>query len=394
MYQRVGPSAFKKDLTNITALCKALGDPQEKFRAIHVAGTNGKGSVSHMLASILQEAGYNTGLYTSPHLKDFTERVRINGEPISQDAVVSFVVKNKELFDEVKPSFFEMTVAMAFEHFVQEDIDVAVVETGLGGRFDSTNILIPLFSLITTIGLDHQQFLGDTLGQIAMEKAGIIKSGKPVIVSDSHPETEPVFREKAAEVGAPIYFADQSVMDEAAQHIVCDLKGDYQRPNIKLVMAAAAGLHATGLEIPPEAILNGFAKVRANTGFRGRWEVLQDKPKVIADCGHNVDGISYVVDQLLQEHYKQLHIVWGSVADKDLKPVLELLPNDAKYYFCKPDIPRGLDAVELQRVAKSVSLDGELYDSVNEAFMAAKFEAADDDVVFVGGSTFVVAEVI
>lgn len=390
MYQRQGASAFKKDLTNTIAISEHLGNPHHKFKSIHVAGTNGKGSTSHMLASILQEAGYKVGLYTSPHLKDFRERIKINGEMISRNAVINFVKKNQSFLEKQQLSFFEMTVGLAYDYFAKQKVDIAVVEVGLGGRLDSTNIIIPVVSVITNIGLDHTQMLGDTLEKIAFEKAGIIKENIPVVIGERQEETEHVFIEIAKNKSAPIYFAE----DKAIDIYESDLKGNYQQKNIKTVVTTSYILKEKGFTITEKHIENGLLHVVKNTGLLGRWQVLQKEPTVICDTAHNREGLAYVMKQLGEQHFNKLHIVLGVVNDKDLQSVLPLFPKDATYYFCKPDVPRGLEAQMLREKAKEYDLLGKRYNSVREAHNEALKSADTDDLIFVGGSTFVVAEVV
>ncbi|CAM1370282.1 Tetrahydrofolate synthase [Tenacibaculum litoreum] len=387
MYQRQGQTAFKKDLTNIIALCDELDNPQKKFKTIHVGGTNGKGSTSHMIASILQEAGYKVGLYTSPHLKNFTERIRINGEEITKESVVTFIEKNKVFLEEQGLSFFEMTVGMALEEFANQKVDIAIIEVGLGGRLDSTNIIMPEVSVITNIGLDHTQFLGETLPEIAFEKAGIIKKNISVVIGERQKETEKVFITKAEECNAPIVFAS----DEEKNYRT-DLLGDYQKNNVTTAVIAIQQLK--GFTITEENIKRGVLNVVKNTNLKGRWQVLQEYPKVVCDTAHNKEGLFYTLKQLKKENYKQLHIVLGVVSDKDLNEILPMFPEKAKYYFCKPNIPRGLSAEELQEQAKVFGLRGEVFCSVNEAFEKSRALASKEDVIYVGGSTFVVAEIL
>lgn len=388
MYQRQGASAFKKDLTNIRLFCDFLKDPQEKFKSIHIAGTNGKGSTSHMLASVLQEAGYKVGLYTSPHLKDFRERIRVNGKPIPQREVVSFIKESKEFLENHKLSFFEMTVGMAFEHFVKEKVELAVIEVGLGGRLDSTNIINPVLSVITNIGLDHTQFLGETLPEIAFEKAGIIKEGVPVVISQQQPETSPVFLKKAKECKAPLYFAEDAVYP----YYELDLKGIYQHKNIKGVLKSLDVLRDLGFRIDEKDVREGLRQVVKNTGLKGRWQLLRQAPKVICDTAHNSDGLKLVLSQLAMEKYHNLHMVLGFVNDKELGDILPLFPKDADYYFCKPDIPRGLEVEILSEKARAAGLSGDTFKSVAAAYSAALEASETNDLIFVGGSTFVVAE--
>ena len=413
MYQRIGGAAYKPNLNNTIALLDLLGNPHHDFKSIHVAGTNGKGSTSHLLASIFQEAGYKTGLYTSPHLRDFRERIRINGEMISQDQVCAFIEKHKEQFESLQLSFFEMTVGMAFDYFSKEKVDIAIVEVGMGGRLDSTNLITPELSVITNIGLDHVQFLGDTLEKIAGEKAGIIKENIPVVIGETQPETRPVFEKKAAECHSPIFFADQ-IFDCDKIHIeskmvqkydlwknnelyleACEipLMGNYQKKNITTVMGAIDLLREQ-YHLSDDDIRYGIANVIRNTHLMGRWQILNDDPLTIADTGHNVDGIREVISQLAEMNYNKLHFVIGMVNDKDIDHVLQLLPHHCEYYFCKADIPRGLDAKILADKAFEYGLRGKVYDSVRDAYQSAVNAAHFDDVVFVGGSNFIVAEVV
>jgi dihydrofolate synthase/folylpolyglutamate synthase len=389
MFQTQGASAYKKDLTNTHLLMKQLNHPELKFKSIHVAGTNGKGSTSSMIASILQEAGYKVGLYTSPHLKDFRERIRINGETISEDFVVDFVKNNKAFFEQHQLSFFEMTVGLAFDYFAKEQVDVAVIEVGMGGRLDSTNVITPLVSVITNIGFDHTQFLGDTLPKIAFEKAGVIKRNIPVVIGEYADETKPVFEEKASTEGAPIYFAQ----DQSEVGYECALKGDYQKQNMKTVLKAVELLQ-NAFEISDLHIQNGFKKVISNTGLLGRWQILNEKPFVVTDTAHNAHGLKIVLSQIQKHEFETLHIVLGVVNDKDLDSILPLFPKNAKYYFCKPNLPRGLDAAVLRDVASKYGLKGMVYNSVTEAYENALDSAIVTDFIYVGGSTFVVAEII
>ncbi|WP_158838733.1 bifunctional folylpolyglutamate synthase/dihydrofolate synthase [Polaribacter sp. L3A8] len=387
MYQREGKIAFKKDLTNTLVLSKELNFPEKKFKSIHVGGTNGKGSTSHMLASILQEAGYKVGLYTSPHLKNFTERIRINGAEISEKKVSSFIEQHKVFLEKQRLSFFEMTVGLAFDYFAEEKVDIAIIEVGLGGRLDSTNIITPEVSVITNIGLDHTQFLGETLPEIAFEKAGIIKNKIPVVIGEEQEAVKSVFIAKAEECKAPISFASND-----AKSYKTDLLGDYQQKNTKTAVAAIKKL--TGFTISTENIEKGLLNVVKNTNLKGRWQILQENPKVICDTAHNKDGLSIVLDQLKKETFKKRHFVLGVVSDKKLEEVLPLFPKEAEYYFCKPDIPRGMSEVVLQDKAKEFGLIGKKYSSVEVAFENALLNANQGDIIYVGGSTFVVAEII
>ena len=387
MYQNDGSTAFKKDLTNILALSKELGFPEQKFKSIHVAGTNGKGSTSHMLASILQEAGYKVGLYTSPHLKNFTERIRINGVEISEEKVTEFINGNKDFLEQQKMSFFEMTVGLAFDYFASEKVDIAIIEVGLGGRLDSTNSITPEVAVITNIGLDHTQFLGETLPEIAFEKAGIIKKNIPVVIGEEQAAVKSVFIAKAAKESAPIYFAS-----DASRTYISDLLGDYQIQNSKT--AAAAIKRLKGYQVSKENIKNGLLNVVKNTNLKGRWQVLQEHPKVICDTAHNKEGLAIVLNQLKKQPFKKLHIVLGVVADKKLETILPLFPSSAHYYFCKPAISRGLSEAILEANAKKFNLVGEKYSSVKLALKSALLNANQQDIIYVGGSTFVVAEII
>ena len=390
MYQRQGKTAFKKDLSNTLKLAEHLNNPENKFKSVHVAGTNGKGSTSHILASVLQEAGYKVGLYTSPHLKDFRERIKINEQEVSKHFVIGFIKRNKDFFEANKLSFFEMTVGMAFDYFAKQNIDIAVVEVGLGGRLDSTNIVTPEVSVITNIGLDHTQFLGDTLEAIAFEKGGIIKPNIPVVIGETQKETAPVFKSLAKSCDSEILFADQLVSEVYKS----DLIGSYQSKNIKTVVQTVKQLQGKGFKISKKNIKQGLLKVVKNTGLLGRWQILKERPKVVCDTGHNREGLIYVMQQLSNETFESLHIVFGVVNDKDLRYILDLLPKKATYYFCKPNISRGLDAEELQQTFSSYKLKGRAYKSVNEAYNSALNNARKDDFIYVGGSTFVVAEII
>ncbi|MDT3402487.1 bifunctional folylpolyglutamate synthase/dihydrofolate synthase [Mucilaginibacter terrae] len=421
MFTRVGASAFKKDLTNTIALCERLDNPQHKFKSIHIGGTNGKGSTSHMLAAVLQTAGYKTGLYTSPHLKDFRERVRINGEMISEDEVVDFVAQHKADFEEIEPSFFEMTVALAFDVFARHKVDIAIIEVGLGGRLDSTNVITPLLSIITNIGWDHMNMLGNTLPQIATEKAGIIKPGIPVIVGEYQPEVADVFMQKAKDEDSELKFASERWVVESqysrvgsqdkaqlisitvtsthnpqltTHNLTLDLTGTYQLKNVSNVLSAVEELRKQGFIITDEHVTEGLAHVKELTGLQGRWHTLSTSPLTICDTGHNPDGIAEVLKNIASVKYEHLHFVIGMVNDKDITKVLNMLPKDATYYFCKPDIPRGLEALLLKEQAEATGLHGQIYSSVPEALKAAQQTATQKDLVFAGGSTFVVAEIV
>lgn len=388
MYQRQGATAFKKDLTNTIALSKQLNFPENKFLSIHVAGTNGKGSTSHMIASVLQEAGYKVGLYTSPHLKDFRERIRINGEPIPEQIVIDFIKHNKSFLEQQQLSFFEMTVGLAFDEFANQKVDIAVVEVGLGGRLDSTNIISPLISVITNIGLDHTQFLGETLDEIAFEKAGIIKPKTPVVIGERQDKIVPVFQKIANKNKAPLYFAEELIDNIYPT----DLLGDYQLKNVKTAVQILHLLSGNKIKVSEDKIKTGLLNVVKNTGLKGRWQILNDKPKVICDTAHNKEGLNIVFNQLEKQTYKKLHIVLGVVNDKNLEDILPLFPKNATYYFCKPNVPRGLSASQLQQKSHQFQLYGNVYASVNEAYQMAIGNATNDDVVYIGGSTFVVAE--
>jgi len=390
MFQRQGKSAFKKDLTNSIALSKHLNFPETKFKTIHVAGTNGKGSTSHMLASILQEAGYKVGLYTSPHLKDFRERIKINGEVIRKIDVINFIKKNQLFFEEHKLSFFEMTVGLAFEYFAKQKVDIAIIEVGLGGRLDSTNIILPEVSVITNIGLDHTQFLGETLPEIAFEKAGIIKTQTPVVIGEYQEEIFHVFEEKAKQNKAKLYLASKNI----TKTFQSDLKGNYQQNNIKTVVQTISVLENNGFKISKENLRVGLQNVVKNTGLLGRWQLINTMPKAICDTGHNKEGLLYVLKQLKEEQFDKLHFIFGVVNDKDLSTILHLFPKEAIYYFCKPNIPRGLSEKELQNQCFKYGLEGASYKSVEKAYKTALKNASKNDLIFIGGSTFVVAEIV
>ena len=390
MYQNQGKTAFKKDLTNSLLLSEYLNFPEKQFTSIHVAGTNGKGSTSHMLASILQEAGYNVGLYTSPHLKDFRERIKINGQPILEDEVVDFISTNTSFFDKNKLSFFEMTVGLAFESFAKHKVDIAIVEVGLGGRLDSTNIITPLVSVITNIGLDHTQMLGNTLPEIAFEKAGVIKRDIPVVIGEYQEEIHSVFYQKAIETRSNLFLAEQNITDE----YLSDLKGSYQTKNSKTAVQTIKVIKDLGFSISDSQIKKGLLNVVKNTSLLGRWQVMNTQPLTICDTAHNKEGLNYVMKQLLNLKYNNLHIVLGVVNDKDLDGILPLFPKNAIYYFCRPSIPRGLDADILMNTCSGYSMIGETYSSVSKAFEVVRKNAFSDDVIFIGGSTFVVAEIV
>ena len=417
LFTRVGQSAYKANLDNTIELCKRLDDPQHKFKSVHIGGTNGKGSTSHMLAAVLQTAGYKTGLYTSPHLKDFRERIRINGQMISEQGVIDFVEEHRPDFDEIQPSFFEMTVALAFDFFAREKVDIAIVEVGLGGRLGSTNIITPLLSVITNIGWDHMNILGDTLQLIAAEKAGIIKPEIPVIIGEYQREVVDIFVDKAIAQNAPICFAsaEWKIFQENQKsdgtkeyldfkiekhppityyHLQLDLTGAYQLKNVKTVLCAVEELRQLGFIISDEHVRTALRHVKTLTGLHGRWETLSKHPLTICDTGHNPEGIQEVLQNIATVNYDHLHFVIGVVNDKDISKILAMLPVDCTYYFCRPGIPRGLEAESLKLKAESFGLIGEVYPSVKDALHAAQQNAGENDLVFVGGSTFVVAEVV
>lgn len=419
MFTRIGAAALKNDLSNTIAICEALGNPQNTFPSIHIAGTNGKGSTSSMLAAIFQQAGYKTGLYTSPHLKNFTERIRINGEEMSEQAVVDFVNTNRILIEKIEPSFFEVTVGMAFDYFAKQKVDIAIIEVGLGGRLDSTNIITPELSIITNISYDHTDLLGNTLAEISGEKAGIIKSHIPVIIGEKHLETTPVFLQKAKEMGVPIYFAEdyfflknikstlweqrfdvEAVSNtlfftESWGQISLDLTGKYQAHNLKTILLATEILAQKGWNLTQKVAKSALSQVKKITGLQGRMTILQEKPLVICDVGHNEAGIRFVIEQLQElSGGKQLHFVWGMVKDKNHNKVLSLLPKSAHYYFVCPNLPRGLPAQEMKILAADWNLLGNTHESVKNGLEAALSIANENDIIFVGGSTFVVAEVI
>ena len=410
MYQRVGAAAFKKDLTNTWALCEHLGNPQQQLKTVHVAGTNGKGSSAHSLAAVLQSAGYRVGLYTSPHLRDFTERIRIDGQPIAPEVVTQFVQDHQHFLTQLQPSFFEMTVALAFNHFARERVDIAVIEVGLGGRLDSTNVITPEVSLITNIGYDHTDLLGDTLAAIAYEKAGIIKPQVPVVIGEEHPETLPIFRQIAEERHAPLWLANNYtvlnpqlkevgwVMDIAHQQklwlndVTFSLRGIYQLKNIPGILQGLHCLTRCGWVIEPEHIRQGFAQVQTLTGLKGRWQTLREKPTVIADTGHNREALQDIVAQLATYPYQQLYMVLGFSKEKSLSHILPLLPKDAYYYFCQATVPRALAAPALAEQAHAAGLTGEVVENVQQAYQQALQRADENDLIFIGGSSFVVAD--
>lgn len=412
MFSRIGEAAIKKDLTNTIALCAFLGHPEQKIKTIHIAGTNGKGSVAHILASVLQQAGYKTGLYTSPHLKDFRERIKINGKPCSEKFVVKFTEKIKPKIDEIAPSFFEITVAMAFDYFAKEKVDIAIIETGLGGRLDSTNVITPILSVITNISYDHQYLLGNTLAEIATEKAGIIKQNIPVVIGRKHNETDAVFITKAKQENAELFFADDIVQNVKSintpnylivdavianknVNVCCDLNSSYQTENVKTVLAALHILQQySSFAIKEKALQIGFSNIQKNTNLQGRWQVLDNQPKTIADVGHNEDGVHKINEQLKFEKFEKLHIVFGAVKDKDIDKILTLLPKYATYYFTEPQLPRKLEVEVLQEKAKTHQLIGNIYHHPKDALGVAKSKANDNDLILITGSFFVVGEIL
>lgn len=391
MFQRIGAAAYRTDLTNIIRLCDMLGNPQRHLKCIHVAGTNGKGSVTHIIASVLQQQGYRVGVFVSPHYKDYRERIKINGKYISKQYVTRFVERNIHQFKTVNASFFEITTAMALQYFKDEKVGFAVIETGMGGRLDSTNIIMPMLSVITNIGYDHTQFLGNTLAKIAGEKAGIIKLNVPVVIGETNFETKPVFIAKARTENAPIYFADK---EKLPVKLKTDLKGTYQLRNLRTALKAIEVLQTKGIKISVTAIRKGIANVCANTSFFGRWMIRQQKPLVIFDSAHNKEGIAVLKQELKKLRFRNLHFVYGTVSDKDYSKTLAILPRKAQYYFCKANIPRGLNADILLAEASQLHLKGKSYSSVKSAYNAALKNAAKDDLVLVAGSVFIVAELL
>ncbi|MDD3078980.1 MAG: bifunctional folylpolyglutamate synthase/dihydrofolate synthase [Paludibacter sp.] len=409
VFHQIGAAAYKPGLDNTIKLLEALGNPHKKFRSIHIAGTNGKGSVSHILSAIFQSAGYKTGLYTSPHLVDFGERIRINGQMIEQQYVIDFVESNKKLIETIQPSFFEATMAMSFCYFADMKVDIAIVEVGLGGRLDSTNIITPLLSVITNISFDHTIFLGNTLDKIAFEKAGIIKAGVPVVVGETLPETKPVFEKQAHINKSPLFFADENIRFSkyesgkmwcktvSGTEFVCGLTGEYQLLNLATLLKAVEVFRQNcpdNLQLGDMAIFNGIANVVELTGLRGRWEQLSSSPAIVADTGHNVAGLSFVVEQLKHQIYSHLRIVIGMVNDKDIDHVLKLLPVNARYYFTQASVSRALPATELSEKAYQAGLTGKTFDTVQKAVNAAMSEASPDDFIFIGGSNFIVGEAL
>jgi len=390
MYQNQGKTAYKEDLSNTIKLVKHLNNPHQHFKSIHVAGTNGKGSTSHMLASILQEAGYKVGLYTSPHMKDFRERIKINGKEISKQFVIGFIKRNKAFFEANSLSFFEMTVGMAFDYFAKKQVDIAIIEVGLGGRLDSTNVITPEVSVITNIGIDHTQFLGNTLELIANEKGGIIKPNIPVVIGETQDETKDIFLSLAKHNNSEITFADIEELKEFDS----DLKGSYQKKNIQTTVQTIKILNDKGFKVSSNNIEKGFLNVVKNTGLLGRWQILRENPRVICDTAHNKEGLIYIMKQLKNEDYSTLHFVLGFVSDKDLSTIINLFPKEARYYFCKPKISRGLDVGKLINSFNKKGCKGNAYKSVAEAFKTSLKKAKSTDLIYVGGSTFVVAEIV
>jgi len=413
MFQRIGSAAYKADLDNTIKIVELLGKPHQKIKCVHVAGTNGKGSSSHMIASVLQSAGYKTGLYTSPHLVDFRERIKINGKMIPKNYITNFVAKYKLEFEKIEPSFFEWTVGLAFDYFASEEVDIAIIEVGLGGRLDSTNIITPIVSLITNISFDHMNLLGNTLEKIAVEKAGIIKARVPVVISQYQSETAPVFNAKAKELKSPLQFADKNYKiishkiendllsatilnknDNNSLKLSLDLTGNYQLKNVLGVLNTLNFIEKSGFFIGPESIKKGLSQVTKTTGFQGRWQTISENPLIIVDTGHNEDGIKNVLSNLISINYKQLHFIFGTVNDKDVSKILELLPKNAHYYFTKANIPRALSEDELLEKAKKINLKGKSYTSVKVALEAAKKSYKKNDLILIGGSTFLVGDAL
>ncbi len=390
MYQNIGGSAYKKDLINITKLSEYLNNPHNSFKSVHIAGTNGKGSTAHMIASILQEGKYKVGLYTSPHLKDFRERIKINGKMINKDFVSDFILKNMDFFNHNSFSFFEMTVGMAFEYFKKNSVDIAIIETGMGGRLDSTNIISPELSVITNVSMDHVKFLGNTIEDIAIEKAGIIKSHIPVVIGEKQNDVSNVFINKAEEKKSKIFFAE----DFNIKEYECELKGSYQKKNIKTAIVAIELLNDTEIKINEKNIIDGLNKIIQNTGIRGRWEIIGNKPLIICDVAHNIDALSIVINDIMSIKSNKIHFVLGFVNDKNLDSIVDIFPESSNYYFAKPNIERGLDELELQELFKNNNRIGESYSSIEQAFKSAIKQSDPNDVIYIGGSTFVVSEVI
>ena len=411
LFQHVGKEGYKEGLDNTLALDRHLGSPHKRYHTLHIAGTNGKGSCAHTLAAILQSAGYRTGLYTSPHLKDFRERIRINGVPVSEDFVTAFVAQNRPFFEPLHPSFFELTTAMAFSYFADEKVDVAVIETGLGGRLDCTNIIRPDLCLITNISYDHTQFLGHTLSQIAAEKAGIIKEGIPAIIGEAIPETRDVFLQRAASVKAPLFFAEEEHHIRKASRneagpcaytydavnypaLQGELGGFYQEKNANTILSAVLHLQHAGYALPEESVRQGFAHVCELTGLEGRWQLLATSPTIVCDTGHNAGGMRYIAEQLQKQHFDKLHIIIGMVNDKDIDSILSLLPKNATYYFTQASVKRSRPAEEVRKVAEQFGLRGDAYTDVATALKAAKGKATERDFIFIGGSSYIVADLL
>ncbi len=416
LFSRIGAAAYKKDITNTVLLCDAAGNPQNKIKTIHVAGTNGKGSTSHMLSAIFQQCGYRTGLYTSPHLKDFRERIKVNGEMIAENFIISFVEEMKSVSEKINPSFFELTVVMALQYFAMEKVDIAIIETGLGGRLDSTNVITPQLSIITNIGYDHMNILGDSLEEIAFEKAGIIKKGVPVVIGESLPQTKGIFIKQASHCNAPIVFSEDKFQlisstlkkeklvvevfdnnpdkyEKQKEKYNLDLNGIYQQKNLLTVLTAVYEINKLGYILDNKNIKTALSSVKKNTGLHGRWDVIQQHPMIALDVAHNEDGIKQLLYQVSLCNYKKLHIIFGMVKDKDAIKILSLLPPDATYYFTKAQIPRALPEDELAHKAKAFGLNGEKYVDVNKALQTAIKNAGNEDLIVVCGSVFVVAEV-
>ncbi len=414
IFQRIGPQALKNDLNNTLALCEYLGQPQKSFKSIHIAGTNGKGSTAHALSAILQESGYKVGLYTSPHYRDFRERIKINSEYIPQQNIVDFVAEHQSYFEDLKPSFFEMTVGLAFHYFAEQKVDIAIIEVGLGGRLDSTNILSPILSVITNISFDHTNLLGNTLALIAAEKAGIIKQSTPIVIGETHPETRPVFEAKAKEMNASIHFVEQIYLLKNVKKTLTyqefdvykngilqypklqsDLQANYQQKNLLTVLQCIEMLPELGFKVSTKDVYAGLKDVKKISKLLGRWHIISEKnPTIIADSAHNIAGIQYAMQQIEAIDFQQLHFVFGIVNDKEPDKVLQEIPTHAHYYFCKANIPRGLNAQRLKEKAIEFGLQGEAYNSVEEALKAAKTAANHNDLIYIGGSIFVVAEIV
>lgn len=391
-YQNVGSKAYKEGLSNTVLFDERLGNPHTKYKTIHIAGTNGKGSCSHTIASILQESGYKVGLYTSPHLLSFTERIRVNGKPIEEDYVMDFIDEHRTFIESISPSFFEVSTALAFKYFADREVDIAVIEVGLGGRLDCTNIITPILSIITNISLDHIQHLGNTLDKIAFEKAGIMKKGIPCVIGETVDETLPVFEQHAKETCTPVIYCSSKARKEMES--IFELKGLYQRKNINTILTSINELRLLGLNISDASIENGLRRVIENTGLRGRWEQIKKNPTIVCDTGHNIGGFAYISQQLKEQKCKTLRIVFGMVNDKDISGVISLLPDNAEYYFCQASVKRALSVEDLAKLASDKGLKGRLFTSVSEAIDTAISDSSEDDFIFVGGSTFVVADLL